>query len=137
MTRSGFKCLFVLVIVASALLAFWALVLEPNIPDLEWDNSVLTGIRELRENRPPDVPQGQWNFMVDWTLNLHANCGAYQWANRKQRWQFLEEFERRLHGPVDPATIDWIWDEYVRHAKNGKSYSDRYRPTRSPDLKRA
>jgi hypothetical protein len=114
------------------MLAFWLLVLEPNIPDLEWSRRVEAGFRKLRSKRPADVPQGQWEFMVDWTMNLHANCGPDHWTIRKLRWQFLDEFERRLEGPVGPATIDWIWDEYVRNARGGQLY-DKFRPTRSPD----
>lgn len=132
MTRSAFKTCFVLLALACGMLAFWLLVLEPNIPDLEWSRRVEAGFRKLRSKRPADVPQGQWEFMVDWTMNLHANCGPDHWTIRKLRWQFLDEFERRLEGPVGPATIDWIWDEYVRNARGGQLY-DKFRPTRSPD----
>ncbi len=136
MTRAGLKSLVWVVVVWGAALAFWVLLLEPNINDDSWSERVLAGIRSLPAKRPADVPQGQWEFMVVWTMNLDANCGySPHWVSREQRWRFLREFEERLQGPVDAATIDWIWDEYARNSRGGQSYSDRYRPTRSPDLK--
>src|SRR5687768_9832635 len=95
-------------------------------------------LKSLADKRPPDVPPGQWEFMVGNTMNLHLNCGLSP-ANvdREQMWPFLEELERRLQGPVTVATIDWIWDEYARITRGGRGYGERYRPTRSPDLQYA
>ena len=115
----GIKSLFVLMIILSAVLAVWILSWN-RIFRIEWDRRIEARIRELPAKRPAEVPLGQWEFMVGWTMNLHANCGAYDWKHRGRRWQFLEDFERRLQGPVEVATIDWIWDEYVRNAKGGQ-----------------
>jgi len=138
MTGAGFKSLIVLILVASGVLAFWTFAIEPHIPDLAWSQRIQDGILSLPAKRPPDIPLGEWDLMVGWTMNLHANCGDSRvWVSRDQRYAFLEAFERRLQEPVDATTIDWIWDEYARNSKWGPSYSDRYRPTRSPDLKLA
>jgi hypothetical protein len=49
--------------------------------------------------------------------------------------RFERELNRRLKGPVDLQTIDWIWDEMARLTPNGKTYSDSYRPTTPERLK--
>lgn len=89
--------------------------------------------------RPAEVPPGQWEFLVGWTLNLHANCGTFRTAisDRDHARRFAEALVERLRQPVDVATIDWIWDEYESFTSGGRSYSEKYRPTRSPDLKHA
>jgi hypothetical protein len=77
------------------------------------------------------MSRGEWQFVVGWTINLHGNCGPFI---RPEQWgaaeAFADEFERRLQGPVDLSTIDWIWDEYCLFSKYGQAYSDKYRPTR-------
>jgi hypothetical protein len=137
MTKSGFKAVFLLLVFAVVPVLFCANVLEP-LPDTTWSQKIHAGIYTLLDKRPPDVPLGEWEFMIGWTINLHANYGhSWYWVNRERRYHFLREFERRLQAPVDAATIDWIWDEFAQHTKGGQDYSDKYRPTRSPDLKRA
>jgi hypothetical protein len=49
--------------------------------------------------------------------------------------RFEGELKQRLSGLVTLETIDWIWDEIVRLSRNGRSYSDNYRPTRPERLK--
>jgi hypothetical protein len=118
--------------------AFWLLVLEPGREHRCWYDRVRADLYSLAKKRPADVPPGEWEFLVGWTINLHANCGASRsWVDRDRMWPFLEELERRLQGPVTAATIDWIWDEYARITESGRVYGERFRPTRSPDLKTA
>jgi len=92
----------------------------------------------LVEKRPSDVPPGQWEFAVGWTINLHANCGSWADAMSISKAQaFSLELEERVRGPVSLATIDWIWDQYGSFTTQGKLYADKYRPTRSPEFKHA
>ncbi len=63
------------------------------------------------------------------TLNLHGNCGASPSAVLlEERESFEQALKCRLREPVDSLTIDWIW-EYARISKQGKHYSDQFRPT--------
>jgi len=85
----------------------------------------------LNDRRPSEISPERWEHLVSWTHNLHCNCGCFHTSVDKE-WRdgFASEFERRLAGPITLADIDWVWDEYARHTKDGQSYSDRYRPTR-------
>ena len=105
--------------------------------DQLWYDRVDRGYRSMLRKRPPEVRPGQWEFMVGWTLNLHTNFGPPWYWDREKMGSFLDELERRLGGQVGPADIDWIWDEYVGNTTGGQWYSDRFRPTRSPDLEHA
>jgi hypothetical protein len=99
---------------------------------------VRADIYQLASKRPDDVPRGQWEFLIGWTVNLHANCGAdYTQVNEGEREAFAEELEKKLKGHVDMSTIDWMWDTYETLTKSGKLYSDKHRPTKSEDLKYA
>jgi|APCry1669189000_1035189.scaffolds.fasta_scaffold227795_1 hypothetical protein len=115
--------------------AAWFLALEPIHEHLSWFGRVRADLYSLADRRPADVTPGQWEFMVGWTINLHANsAAAKKWVDGGEIWPFVEELERRLKEPVTVATIDWIWDEYARFTKFGRLYGERYRPTQSPDL---
>jgi hypothetical protein len=129
--------LVIAVVVVGLLALGWFALVEPIRVHGEWDARVRADIRQLACNRPPDVPKGQWEFMVGWTWQMHCNCGMIH-TSVEPGWreEFATELERRLAGPMSVADIDWIWDEYAAHTKGGRSY-DRYRPTRSEDLKDA
>jgi hypothetical protein len=111
-------------------LYFWFGVVEPVREWRQWHNRVQADIKSLASKRPPDITRGEWEWVVGWTVNLHGNCGS-EWNNFNsvEMQSFAEELERRLQGPVDMRTIDWIWDEYARLTIYGKRYSDKYRPT--------
>jgi hypothetical protein len=130
-------CCLVFAGVVIACAALWDLGPGPHIAQHRWAVRAEAKIRELRHKRPPDVSQGSWEFLVGWTMNLSANCAAIPKDGITDRDQeaFLQEFDERLQRGPDVATIDWIWDEYIRltkhgQTKHGQSYSDKYRPTR-------
>ena len=138
MSRGRCLGVAVVLVLGGAAAAFWLVALEPIREHGRWFDQVRADLYALANKRPADVPPGQWEFMVGWTINLHGNWGAsHTWVDREQMWPFLEELERRLQGPVNVATIDWIWDEYARFTKGGREYGEHYRPTRSPDLQYA
>ena len=76
----------------------------------------------------------QWNNVVGWTIQGHTNTLiANWWIPRAEMDRFLAELRERLRGPVELATIDWIWDEFERLAPDhGPTYSRNHRPT-SPE----
>jgi len=89
----------------------------------------------LATKRPGEIPPGQWEYAIGWTLNLHSNCAS---NCRTTAATDLEAFalalEDKCAGNIDLSIIDWIWDEYERITPNGKYYSNLYRPTRSPNF---
>jgi hypothetical protein len=104
------------------------------LPDLEhqrWSGRVRRSLEGLASKCPPEVSRARWDHIVSWTLNAHANCCSIRGAViADERGPFADELERRLRGPVDLETIDWIWDEFERISIYGKQYSDCWRPTR-------
>jgi len=92
----------------------------------------------LASKRPSEIPRAQWEYVVGWTLELHANCASdFTQISLEDKEKFARELEIRLNGEIDLATIDWIWDEYSRFARTGQTYSDKYRPTLPERLKEA
>jgi hypothetical protein len=112
---------------------FWALVIDPARRHLAFSQAVRAEFEALAKKRPPNVTRKQWENVVAWTLNAKANC--IDFAHRipqGERDRFLAELRERVRGPVDLATIDWIWDEIIRLTPGGQRYSDNWRPT-SPE----
>ena len=95
----------------------------------------------LEDRYPDGVPQKKWDNAVAWTWNAIGNCLAMSeyltdGKNSEQQFaRFADELEQRAQGRVGPETIDWIWDEIERLSKNGKSYSERWRPVHGGRLK--
>jgi hypothetical protein len=97
----------------------------------------------LAKRRPPNLTRKQWNNVVGWTIQGHGNTlGAAmpfpgrRSIPRKEMNDFEAELRRRLNGPVDLGTINWIWDEFERLVPEfGPEYSRNYRPTTPDKLK--
>ena len=135
MFRPGWKVWVALFVLVGAVAAVWFLEVGPGLEHASWQQRVRRDMWSLRMKRPVEVPQDQWECLVDWTLNLHANCATVRsWVDPDAMWPFVEELEKRLDGPVTIGTIDWIWDEYARFCARGRQYVENYRPTRPPPL---
>jgi hypothetical protein len=108
---------------ASGLLLLWFRYLEPIQSQVRWSGRVSKDIKSLVYKRPPELSKGQWEFIVGWTINMHANCGSIP-GKVEPAWrdEFAAELKRRLQGPISLADIDWIWDEYVRHTTYGQTF---------------
>ncbi len=113
-------------------LSFMMFMLYSQQQHLEWYRRVEDCIIRLADKRPDAVSPNRWAFCVSWTWQLHGNYGGYYYFDHGARAEFLAEFDRRLTGTVDLGTIDWIWDEYIKHSTGGRHYSQGYRPT-DPD----
>jgi hypothetical protein len=71
---------------SAAATAFWFLALGPIREHRHWNDRVRADLDSLADKRPVDVPPGQWEFMVGWTINLHLNsAAARQWVDRRLR----------------------------------------------------
>lgn len=115
--------------------AFYVSIVKPLVFYSKWFERVRSSIYTLADKRPAEVSRGQWDFMIGWTLNLHGNAafGPRQ-IDSQAAAEFADELDRRLQGPMNISDIDWIWDRYESFSEGGKSYSDKYRPTRPENL---
>ena len=114
---------------------FYFSVFRPHQQHLKWYREVEGCIIRLADQQPDGLNQAQWAGCVFWTWQLHTNWGPAFREPAASR--FLADFDRRLDGEVDLATIDWVWDQYDRGTPGGGRYSDRYRPTTPEKLKEA
>jgi hypothetical protein len=120
------------VLFAALLFCFWFFLARPHQQHAEWYRNIEDHITMLADKRPEGVSPSQWAYTIHMTWNLHGNYGGFSYFDHNERARFLMEFDRRLKGRVDLGTIDWIWDEYVKHSTGGRHYSSNYRPT-DPD----
>jgi hypothetical protein len=126
---------FPLLLVAGGAL-FWVRCIHPVLRHAEFCRNVKVELKTLAKKRPPDVTRKQWENVVAWTWNAEGNCLAFHRnIPLEEMTRFEAELKRRLEGPVDLGTIDWIWDEIVRLTPNGQRYSDDWRPTLPERLK--
>jgi hypothetical protein len=114
---------------AVLLLCFWLFLVRPHQLHAEWYRDIEDHIVMLADKRPDGVSPSQWAYTIHMTWNLHCNYGGYSYFDHNERARFLADFDRRLKVKVDLSTIDWIWDEYVKHSTGGRHYSRNYRPT--------
>src|SRR5262245_12315162 len=134
MPRQGWLLVTILTLVGG--IAVWLFLLEPIQRHGKFSSNVRADLESLAKNRPPNVSRKQWENIVGWSLNAHANCfGYWHELSRDEMNRFQAELKQRLARPVTLETIDWIWDEFVPLSHVAQWYSDQYRPTRPERLK--
>ncbi len=80
---------------------------------------------------PADVPKDQWQRAVDWTSNLV--CQVYCSLDKNDPDslpQLREAIAARAEGPVDLATLQWIWDEVENAPREVSKCATRFRDVR-------
>jgi len=103
---------------------------------MRWYRRIEYLILSLAPKRPANVTPQQWAQCLTHTWNLHVNFGPSGYFAESERERFAAEFDDRLEGTVSLDTIDWVWDEFARHAPGSRSYM-RYRPTTTEMLEGA
>lgn len=93
-------------------------------------------ILKLAVNRPPELTDDQWAYCIAWTWNLNANYGTHpSYVPTDDLERVARGLEQRIdHGPR-LATIDWVWDQYIKACPRARSY-EQFRPT-APENKAA
>jgi hypothetical protein len=130
--RFGFTRLEMLAVTIAILvlcLTVWFTFVGPLHAHNRWHDRVRADILTLAHKRPPEVNRHDWESIVCWTVNLHANCSQYRTVDVAWRERFVAELEERLQGPIALRDIEWIWDEYASNTRSGPTYSDSFRPT--------
>jgi hypothetical protein len=130
--------LFLVLLLGWAVYPKWRDIIAPALAHTRWYDHVRASLASLRLRRSPDVSQKQWQYVVGWTLNAHANCCAIREAvDLDAREEFSKQLDQKLAGTVDMGTIDWIWDELEKISRLGSHYSERFRPTIPRNLRDA
>jgi hypothetical protein len=81
----------------------------------------------LREGRPPNISQDEWDHGVDWAVNAHTNTFiGPEGASFQSMKQFGDQLDDKLKNEVDFSIFDWIWDQLEQAGPAGKQYG-RYR----------
>ena len=79
-------------------------------------------LRALARKRPPDVSQAEWEYLVGWTINGHANCVASNSnVSLKEYRLFLQMLSDESAVPqLNIAFFDRVWDFYERAGPTGR-----------------
>jgi hypothetical protein len=85
-------------------------------------------IARLADKCPAGLTDDQWAYCIVWTWNLNSNYGHFNFVPTEDLLRIEEELQRRIDAGADVATIDWIWDEYVRAYPRAANY-EHFRPT--------
>jgi len=106
-------------------------------PFLRWRRTnarICSVVDGLAQRRPKNVTRKQWVWVVGNTHNALCNCLYLPGCiiDEERYYRFADELEEKNRGEITLSTIDWIWDEIEQMSRNGRSYSERYRPT-TPD----
>ena len=93
----------------------------------------------LARKRPPDVSQAEWEYLVGWTINGHANCvSSNSDVSLKEYRLFLQMVSDESAVPqLNIAFFDRVWDFYERAGPTGRRYTDMHRPTLPERLREA
>ena len=88
----------------------------------------------IAERRPESVPPGEWEYLVGWTINLHANtAGPVSSFDHSYRDRLNIVLKKDVLTDDD---IDEIWRIYSLATPTGKKYSDTFSPLRPDDSDR-
>jgi hypothetical protein len=137
--RFRLRSVFVTVLLGSTLFVAYRLGVAPYFRFMKTRDRIQASVRELAQHRPEGVSKRKWSFAVGWTGVAVGNVFFMpSCVNDDQGYyDFADELGRRLQGKVEMSTIDWIWDGFEEIGKNGRSYSERYRPTMPERLRDA
>jgi hypothetical protein len=86
-------------------------------------------VDQLRDRRPANVAAPVWEVAEHWAGIAYANvCFSAEHVPLDELRRFRADVERRLSGPVDLATIDWLWQRLAATGPHGQHYRNRFEP---------
>ena len=89
---------------------------------VHYSRKIRDHIEQLHGKRPSSIATRQWECLVDWTRNLHANSMLPYGATVSELSDFERRLDERLSEPVDHTDIEWIWDEFAVVCAGGERY---------------
>ncbi len=138
--RRTIGCAIPLLVVGALAFAFWFMVIHPRLQHRRTVERVEDVVKSLEDRCPKGVPPKHWYNAIGWTWNTIGNCLCVREflvddRDAEEKFsRFADELEQRAQGAVGPEIIIWFWDEVERLSKNGKWYSDRFRPVKDGRL---
>ena len=86
-------------------------------------------IMRLAVECPRGLSEDQWAYCVTWTWQLHSNYGSHpSYVPTDDLDRIADELDERIDRGANLATINWIWDEYIKAYPRARRYNH-YRPT--------
>jgi hypothetical protein len=83
----------------------------------------------LRERRPPNISQEEWEHSVNCAVIARLNVFAGpDYASFQSLKEFGKKLDDKMEGEIDPSIFDWIWDQYEQTGPHGKQYARHFRP---------
>lgn len=82
----------------------------------------------LADRRPANVSPSDWECATSWAVNAYGNVCIPEYVSLDEMRRLRAELEARLRGPVDLATVDWLWDRLGRTGPHGQDYRRRFEP---------
>jgi mannose-6-phosphate isomerase-like protein (cupin superfamily) len=84
---------------------------------------------QLQQRRPADVDAQTWEWATNWAVTAYGNvCASPEHVSLEELRRFNTDLAERLLGPVDLATVDWVWDHLGRTGPHGRSYREQFEP---------
>lgn len=84
---------------------------------------------QLQHRRPADVDPQAWDWATGWAVTAYCNvCFAPGYVSSEELRRFNADVAERLRGPVDLATVDWVWHRLGCTGPHGLSYRLRFEP---------
>lgn len=86
-------------------------------------------ICQLGDRRPPNVDAETWEMASTWASIAYVNvCCCYEQVSHEELRRFRADLEKKVQGPVDLATIDWLWNRLGQTGPHGRNYQERFEP---------
>lgn len=125
-----FRLRTLLVCVAILATAFACLAFVGKITEYPRHQSRGARLLETLDTRcPATVSPQTWDDATGWAITAYHNiCFNANHTTLKELDSFVADTEERLNGPVDLATIDWIWARLAATGPHGEAYASRFLP---------
>jgi hypothetical protein len=93
-------------------------------------------VAQLADRRPADVDAAVWEAATSWAVTAYGNvCFTESHVPLDELRRFHDDVKERLEGPVNLATIDWVWQRLGETGLHGAQYRDRFEPQYLENLK--
>jgi hypothetical protein len=84
---------------------------------------------QLQQRRPADVDAETWEWATNWAITAYCNvCFSQEHVSPEELRRFNADMAERLRGPVNLATVDWVWERLGQTGPHGLRYREQFEP---------